>query len=160
MAAPIVKFYDASGTNEITSWPLGEVDAGSDTAHLTFTVWNNKGGASDVSHMKNVRITTVNDQGGETGDVIQGKWVHVKVNGTGGESGTGVGGNSTSNQAQVWGEGVDYTTEGYIIKGTANDGVKAHSTSNYATIEAWVSVPANANEGEKPFIVRVPYSYT
>ena len=162
MAAPVVKFYDESGTNEITSWPLGEVDAGSETAHLRFTVWNNKGGESDVSHMKNVRVTTVNESGGETGDVVQGKWVHVKINPPQNDTSEGirVGGNSMANQAQVYAAGVDYATEGYIIKGTANDGVKAHSTENYALIEAWVAVPANANEGEKPFIVRVPYSYT
>ena len=164
MAAPVVSFYDISGTNEITNWPLGEVDAGSETEPLEFTIWNNKGGSEPVSHMKNVRITTVNSAGGETGDVVTGKWVHVVVNGeddsADGHSGKAIGGNSLANQAQVWAEGVDKAVDGYIIKGDANDGVKAHSTVNYASIKAWVCVPANANEGEKPFIVRVPYSYT
>ena len=163
MAAPIVKFYDESGTNEVQNWALGEVDAGSQTEPFTFTVWNNKGGQSDVSHMKNVRVTVVNSAGGETGDVVTGKWVHVIVNGdtvTDGVEGKAIGGNQTANQKSVWASGVDKDEEGYIIKGTANDGVKAHSAENFATITARVFIPANANEGEKPFIVRVPYSYT
>lgn len=163
MAAPEVSFYDKTGTNKIESWQLGEVDAGSETEALEFTIWNNKGGEEDVSNMKNVRITTVNSDGTEKGDVVTGKWVHVIVNDddpSGDGKGTPIGGNSAENQVKVWAEGVDKATDGYTIKGTKNDGVKAHSMENYANVKAWVSVPLNANEGEKPFIVRVPYSYT
>ena len=163
MAAPIVSFYDKTGTEKIENWQLGEVDAGSETEALEFTIWNNKGNSEPVSHMKNVRITTVNADGTEKGDVVTGKWVHVIVNDSDDSAdgkGTPIGGNSVTNQAKVWAEGVDKDADGYIIKGDANDGVKGHSTVNYASVKAWVCVPANANEGEKPFIVRVPYSYT
>lgn len=162
MAAPKVSFYDETGTNAITEWKIGEVDAGSETEHLKFTVWNNKAGSDAVSNMKNVRITVVNENGGESGGqgdvVVKENWVKVVVNDQNADSPIAIGG--TGHQASVAAAGIDSATDGYIISGEANDGTKANSAKNYAKVEAWVSVPANADEGQKPFIIRVPYSYT
>ena len=84
MAAPKVTYFDEAGVNSVSTWSIGEIDAGTESNHLKVTLWNNKGGASDVSHMKNVRLTTVNELGGEsggTGDVVvRDAWVNVKVN--------------------------------------------------------------------------------
>jgi hypothetical protein len=162
MPAPIVSFYDENGANPITKWNIGEVDAGSDTEHLKFTIWNNKAGSSNVSNMKNVRITTVNENGGESGGqgdvVVNQNWVKVIINNKNADAPVAIGG--SAQQAKVFAAGVDPDTDGYIISGEANDGTKANSPKNYALAEAFVSVPANADEGQKPFIIRVPYSYT
>ena len=159
MAAPIVTYYDEKGTTQLTEWNIGEIDAGTESDHLKLTVWNNKGGSEAVSHMKNVSVTVVNELGAETGgngDVaVAGAWIHVKVNG--GED-TPLGG--SANTAKVNAVGVDSDTDGYIIKGDANDGTIANSTVNYANYELWAVIPPNAPEGDKPVRIRTSYSYT
>ena len=176
MAAPVITYWNENATAEIggidpqtnqprVGWAIGEIDAGTESEHFKFTIWNNKGGnGSDVSHAKNVKITTVNTTGSSAAnDLISGKWVHVIVNGEG--IGQAIGGyndaQNDDNQANVWAVGIDNpAVNGYVIHGTGNDGIKANSPNNFAAVEAWVSVPANANEGAKPFLIRTSYSYT
>lgn len=74
MADPVVTFYDIDDLNEMndTTSPdiVGTVSAGSTSAPAQINIWNNKEGASDVSKMENVRITTVTTNGLNEGDTI------------------------------------------------------------------------------------------
>lgn len=156
MAAPIVTYYDETGTNQVTEWNIGEIDAGSDSDKKVVTVWNNKGNStSSVSHMKNVTVTAVAGDGTENSVVVSQTWIHVKVND--GDD-TPIGG--AANAVRVNAIGVDADTDGYIIKGDKNDGTVGNATSNYAKYELYVSVPPNAPEGDKPCRIRTGYSYT
>ena len=166
MAAPVVSYYNAAGTEPVTEWTIGEIDAGSESDHITVTVWNNKEGSSAVSHMKNVTVTVVNDLGTETGgqsDVVVAQgWIHAIVNdgSVNDDAGVGTPLGGAVNYARVCAVGVDPDVDGYIIKGDPNDGTIANSANNCAKYELWVSVPPNAPEGDKPCRIRTGYSYT
>lgn len=154
MAAPVVTYWNSNSSTNITStgWKIGEIDAGTESAHFTFNIWNNKGGSSATSTMKNVTLHVLNSDGSENNTsllgnaMVTGKWCRVKVNGG---SVVQIGGSASTN---LRAKGL---SSGNTIEGGVNG-----DTKNYAQIEAYVSVPSGATEGTYSFIFRTKYQYT
>lgn len=171
MPAPIVSWRAQDNLSTFASWPIGTVDAGTLSANISFLVWNNKGGASDVSDMQNCTITTKDNVGGDTGQVVIDKWVEVKVISMSESSFTPIGKNApktirttgsttngggtfTPNVAPHAGEGTSYD-----ILGVLNDGSKVNAAGNFVEITSRASVPSNASAGTTNFKLRVAYQY-
>jgi hypothetical protein len=100
MAQPIVSWYDATDTEITGVYDFQTIDAGNASPNHTFTIWNNRGGTSDVSKMEDVTITTVDMIGGD-GDTppyvveaVRDKWFWVKVDTLNETSFTQIGGSS------------------------------------------------------------------
>lgn len=151
MPAPIVSWYDASNTTQQTSWDIGTVDAGSVSADTQFLIWNNRGGASDVSDMTNCTITTKDSSGGDTGELVTDTWIEVQVDELGEQTFTPIGGTTT----KEIGNGITAGT----ISGVANDGTLANADANYCLLTVHANVPATATAGNYNFLLRVSYQY-
>jgi hypothetical protein len=178
--APIVEFYDESGTNKITSWNIGEIDADSESSVFKTTLWNNKGGSTDVSSMKRIKLNVVNPLGGDTDlewDTLTGalavdsqsnniqlangpvsmNWINARINYAGSddsEGWTAIGGKAS---VDVQAAGI---SNEYSISGKANSGSVSADIDNYAKIDFKAVVPLNAPAGEIHFKERVTYFYT
>lgn len=153
MAAPIVQFTNASGTSQVTSWDVGTWDAGSVSTDTTFLIWNNKGLSTPVADMTSCVITTKDQNGGDTGELVTGKWIEVRVDSMGETTFTPIGGTVTKTiQAEGVGAGV--------ISGSANDGSVANSKANYAKVTLHANVPTTATAGSIDFLTRVTYNHS
>lgn len=153
MAAPIVQITNATGT-QVNSWDVGTVDAGSVSQDFTFLIWNNKGGTTAVSNMNNCTITTKDKNGGDTGELVTGKWIEVRVDSMKETSFVPIGGTTTKT----------IQAEGNVgagnISGGVNDGNPANSISNYAKVTLHANVPTTATAGTTDFLTRVAYQFT
>lgn len=152
MAQPIVAYYTPDGANPVSRWDIGEIDANSVSPTLSVTVWNNKGGSTDVSHMKNVSVTCLDGNGGDSDAMVVEGWMRVSVNK---QTAVSVGG---TNKQSVRAIGLDESV-GNLIYGTANDGTVSNSKNNFAYLDAAVKVPPNALEGLHNFKLRTEYFY-
>jgi len=154
MPAPIVSWYDSANAVQETSWDLGVVDAGSVSADKQFLIWNNRGGATAVSDMTNCTVTTKDDAGGDTGDLVTGTWIETQVDSMGEASFTPIGGTTTKPIEA----GDTNTTGNQTIAGAANSGDVA-AGDNYATATFHANVPSDATAGTINFLLRVSYQY-
>lgn len=152
MSAPIITIVnDADQT--IANWDCGTVQANNDSAILTVRIWNNKAQTSAVSDLKDASITTLDIDGGVSSDVVSGKWVQINA--------PYVDGNETT-WTQIGGSTLKYVradgcnaADGYVIRGTANDGSATNAKVNYATCRLKVHVPLNATPGVKTWKTRL-----
>jgi len=152
MAAPQVEFTNDNGTSQVTSWDAGTVDAGTVGQATTFLIWNNRGKNTAVDDMQNCVITTQDQNGGITGDLVTDRWVEVRVDSMGETVFTPVGGNSAKTiQAEGAGAG--------IISGASNNGTVDGAKANYARVTLRVNVPTTASAGVVDFLTRVRYSF-
>ena len=159
MAAPSITVVDTSDRT-VTTWDNGTVQAQNYSAVLSIRVWNNRGGAVTLSDLKDVTVTALDTDGGATSDVVTGKWVQINCPRIDGNTTTYVAvGGSTVRYLQA--DGVA-RSEGYTIKGTANDGLASTTASkvNYSTANMRVYVPVNANPGTRNFKIRSNGWYT
>jgi hypothetical protein len=155
MSAPVVSWYDSSNTTQQTNWLLGTVDAGSDSPSTSFLIWNNRGGNTVVSDMTNCTITTKDNAGGNTGELVTNTWIQVKVDTLGETTSTAIGGNTTKTVRA----GGTVTTAG-LIKGSVNDGQMIGAGADcFAKATMFARVPATATAGNVDFLVRVAYQY-
>ena len=154
MASPIVSWYNFDNTTQVTQWQIGTVDAGTVSEDVTFLIWNNRGGSSDVSDMINCTITTKDVAGGNTGDLVTGRWIEVRVDTMGESTFTPIGGTVTKS-IKAGG-----TAPAGTIKGTVNDGTKNNSPDNFAQVTLHANVPSIAVAGNVDFLLRVSYQYT
>lgn len=154
MASPIVSWYNLANDTQVTQWQLGTVDAGSVSPDITFLIWNNRGGTEDVSDMTNCTITTKDSAGGNTGELVEGKWIEVKVDTMSEVTFTPIGGTVTKSIKAA------NPAPAGTIKGTANDGTKTNSPQNFAQVTLHANVPAIATAGNVDFLLRVAYQYT
>lgn len=152
MAAPNITIVNDSDIT-VASWDCGTVQANSDSAILTIRVWNNRGGSTALSDLKDASITTLDIDGGSSSDVVAGKWVQVNV--------PNLDGNTTTWTA-VGGSTVKFiradsltSADGNVIRGTANDGTVVNSAANYATCRLKAHVPLNATPGTKTWKTRL-----
>lgn len=171
MAAPIVSWRLQDNTDVFPNWPIGTVDAGTISSNVSFLVWNNFQGVSDVSDMQNCSITTKDNTGGNTGEVVLDRWIEVRNDSISEGTFTPVGGDvthtiqttaSTVNGGGTWTPNVaPHAGEGtsYDILGVANDGTKANSGGNFVEVTAHANVPSNAGAGTTNFRLRVAYQY-
>lgn len=154
MAAPQVLWYSADNTAQELNWAIGTVDAGSYSPQKTFLIWNNRGGTSDLSDMTNCSITTKDNAGGNTGELVLDKWIEVKVDSMGEVDFTPVGGEVTKDvQAE--------TASAKTISGMANDGNIAtpNTKKNFAKVTLRAHPPGTATAGNVSFLTRIAYQY-
>ena len=163
MSQPVVSFYNGAEMTvgatthspneyEISSWPIGEVNASSESDPLRILVWNNRGGATPVSDMKDCSVTVLDQDFTVTSPLVTGKWMQVQVNSMGETEFTAIGSPTAK----------DIKAEGkpdFEIGGEANSGALT-DTGNFADITAKVAVPLNAPNGTQAFRLRVQYFYT
>src|SRR5690606_37420363 len=79
MSAPVVQWQSQNNDEQILNWSIGGVDAGTTSANTTFLIWNNRGGEEVVSDMTNCVITTKDNAGGDTGELVTDTWIEVRV---------------------------------------------------------------------------------
>ncbi|PYY28387.1 putative phage protein [Paenibacillus illinoisensis] len=137
----------------MTTWDVGTWDAGSVSTDTTLLIWNNRGGTTAVSDMINCTITTKDSAGGDTGELVVGRWIEVKVDSMNETTFTPVGGGTTKT---IQGGG---SAGAGTIKGTVNNGADTNVT-NYAKVTLHANVPTTATAGNVDFLTRVAYQFT
>lgn len=157
MAGPSITLYNSTNTELVSSWNLGTVQAQVPSAELVVNIWNNKGGGTDVSDLKECSLA-ITDSNGSTAveDVARDKWVQVNVQSVDGDTTTWTPVGGATTKAIRANSGVTDNT----IKGTKNDGQAANSAQNFCTVKFRVVVPINSNVGAKSFKVRLTGYYT
>lgn len=173
---PLVSWWKRDNSAQYLKWDIGVVDAGTPSPQTGFLIWNNKGGTTDVADMEDCTITTKGEGGVNTGALVEGQWVKVKLDGVdstfhpiGFDTATNqavtrpikaIGSttfNSVTSTPQV---GSHVSTNGEVnILGVANSGNKIDSAGNFAEITAYADVPGNASAGLIKFLLRVSYKY-
>lgn len=150
--APIVTVVTDTDQT-VSNWDVGTIQANNDSAVLTVRIWNNRGGASAVSDLKDCNITSLDVDGGSTSDVITGKWMNINVQSIDGNTTTWtqVGGTVTK---ALRADGVT-AADGNIIRGTTNDGNANNSKVNYCTVKMKLHVPLNATSGARSWKMRI-----
>ncbi|RXZ78216.1 hypothetical protein EBB07_29620 [Paenibacillaceae bacterium] len=90
MSTPLVSWLNSTHSAEvITPFNFGVIDAGDRGNPYTFNIWNNKGGATDVSRMEDCSITTKDMDGGlgntagKEVPVVSGNWFHAQIDSLG-----------------------------------------------------------------------------
>lgn len=154
MAAPSITVVDDADVT-VSNHDFGIVQANNDSGVVTCLIWNNRGGATALSDLRDVSITSLDTDGGSSSDVVSGKWVNVNVPIMDGNetTWTQVGGIT---QKYLRADGLT-SSSGNVIQGTVNDGNKATAASktNYCTVRIKVHVPLNATPGTKNFKMRI-----
>lgn len=153
MSAPIVSWYTSDNTSQVTQWDIGTVDAGSTSHAFTVLIWNNRGGSTAVSDMTNCTITTKDNAGGNTGELVTNTWIEVKVDSLSESTFTAIGGTVVKDiRAEL------ATAAAKTIQGGVNTGVLT-DTGNYCKLTLRANVPATATAGLVNFLTRVSYQY-
>jgi len=175
---PLVSWYKETNldTDQVTRWDIGVVDASQVSPDFTFLIWNNRKGTTDVPDMQNAVIMTKDELGGNTGELIEGQWIEVKVDqidSTFNKIGWDVNANapvshpvktlgSTTNEDGTFTPNTPphTTTNGEIsILGVKNDGDLTRAAGNYVKVALHCRVPGNASAGLINFRTRVTYQY-
>lgn len=150
--APKVEFTQPNGTTPVSLLDFDTVDAGTFSREFSILVWNNRGQSSAVSDMTQCTVTTHDQNGGNTGELVTGRWIEVRVDSMGENTFTPIGGtNSKTIQAEGVGAG--------IISGAANNGTVAGAKQNYAQLTFVANVPTLATAGNVDFLIRVSYQF-
>lgn len=152
---PKVTWYDDTNTQLVSQWLLNTVDAGSVSQLTSFLIWNNRGGTTDVSEMKNCTITTKDSAGGNTGELVLDKWIEVKVDTMNESNFTPIGG------VDVKAIKAGGAASASIISGAANDGdiTTTATQENFAKVTLRANVPPTATAGNYDFLTRVAYQH-
>ncbi|WP_028588868.1 hypothetical protein [Paenibacillus massiliensis] len=153
MAIPIVEFYNATNTGQVNTWDVQTVEAGSVSPDTTFLIWNNRNRQTAVSDMINCTITTKDQNGGDTGELVTGRWIEAKVDSMNETTFTPIGG-SSSKTIQAGG-----SVGAGVISGAVNNGALS-ATNNFAKVTLHANVPTTANAGDIEFLTRVAYQFT
>jgi len=168
MAAPIMSWWSGDNTTPMSTWPIGKLDAGYDSAEYQFLVWNNKGGSADVADAVNCYVTTKDINGGNgvgtnADQLVSGKWVKVccSTNGLNPAlpvSWYAIGGDVKSDLKAADSLG-GVVTPAKTICGKANDGNMLNFPECFARLYTKVSIPSDAIMGKVDFLVRVGYQH-
>lgn len=152
MPAPIVSWWKRPNPlTQVVAWNIGVVDAGTVSPDFEVLIFNNKGGAEVVSDMQNCTVTTKDNLGGNTGELVINKWIEVKVVSMAEATFTAIGGNTTR-PIRALGMGAG------LISGAINGGTDA-ATTNFAELLLHANVPSNASAGTVNFRTRVAYQF-
>ena len=138
--------------------PSITVQANNEGAVLTALVWNNRGGAVALSDLKEASITSLDIDGRAITDVVTDKWVRINVPSVDGDANTWtpVGGSVGKG---LRADGLS-SSDGFVIKGTANDGTLANSKANYCTVNMKAKVPGGASAGIRNWNMRIGGYFT
>lgn len=157
MAGPSIALYNSADSAIVSTWSVGTVQAQVASTVLTVNIWNNKGGSTAVSDLKDCSVTVLDSNGSTSDeDVAKNKWVQINVPSIDGNSTTytAIGGATT--KAIRANSGVSDNT----IKGDTNNGVSANSGANVATVNFRIMAPINSDPGNKTFKIRLTGYYT
>lgn len=154
MITPIITITERTG-EPVTQWDSGVIQQNKESEVISLRIWNNKGGETAVSDLKDVTITTLDTDGGANSPVIIGRWVGVKVVSMDEDEFTPIGGISTKSLRAKGLEDID----GFVINGQANTGSET-DTYNYCDIDLKITVPINAPGGIYDFKTRISGYYT
>jgi hypothetical protein len=155
MPAPVVSWYNTENTVQVTQWDIGTVDAGSvSDPPFGVLIWNNRGSAEPVSDMTSTTITTKDQSGDNTGELVENTWIQAKVNSLAEATFSPMGGTTTRAL-----KADDSNVASGIIKGTVNDGTVENSRVNFCDVSLRASVPPTATAGLVNFLTRVSYQY-
>lgn len=162
MATPIepqVKLFDGNNGleyNDDNIINFGEVKAGDKSDVKLLHLWNNKGGASLASKMRDVEMFVL-DAGLQRNDIIvTNGWLWAKCNS----------GETTANTKMDAEAVIHLTAQGQTtgeILGDTNDGADTN-TGNFAAFELYAQLEGddivNAPHGPRTFFLAVRYFYT
>lgn len=155
MAAPSISWRSETNATQVTSLDFGTIDAGSVSTPKTILLWNNYNGTSAVADATNGSLTTKDASGGNTGELVTGKWIEVQVlTNSGDTTFDGIGGTvSKTVKAE--------TTATGVISGAANDGnINTTATkANFAKLAVRANIPTTAIAGQQTFLFRYQYQY-
>lgn len=178
--APIVSWRDEQGAL-LTSWEIGEIDAGEASAVKKLFIWNNFPPAEptdknyrDVAHMQDCTIT-ITDGAGNVAEPVKKKWVKVRCVSKGeiGEQDyKRIGGHEGgvnelapykhpigAANLEEYVKGKDGTNIN-VIQGDKNTGSLALDKKNYAEVDAvFQSELYGIDAGPRNFRLRVDYYY-
>ena len=158
MATPIFQVYESCGTTVATSHSFGQVKAGNESAEYTVEVWNNKGGSSVVADVIEATVTTTDASGGNTGDVVTGKYMNLNVNGEasgGNPTWTAIGGTTKAPIRAAGYTSADDSGGGGKFDGTVPAGTTAATaTKNCGIMKFKIVLPSNATSGKKTGKIR------
>lgn len=154
---PQIAIYNASNTELVSTWDVGTLKAQKPSEVLTINIWNNKGGITAVSDLKEAYLMVL-DSVGDTAndDVAKDKWVQINIP-------------SIDGNANVWTpiggtDGKDLKANGvngeFTIKGDANDGTAGTSYNNVATVNLRIVAPPNSTPQDHYFKIRIVGYFT
>lgn len=175
---PLVSWFKQTNLDneQVNNWDIGVVNASEVSQDFTFLIWNNRKGSTDVPDMQNAVIMTKDSSGGNTGELVLGQWIEVKVEGIdstfnpiGWEQTLNApvsrpintSGTTTLNSVSSVPNTAPHTTTNGIVSilGVANDGSIANSKGNFITVSLHCRIPGNASSGLVNFRTRVTYQY-
>lgn len=166
---PSVSWYeyaqDGVTIQPLTMWQLGtvEADGNSDLTIKRFVVWNNKGGASALQTMRNVKVGTRTMTGDFNLPIIKEKWTKGKFPVSSGRwfdiGANDVAGVWTANEMPVQAIG---TVSSGTIEGNINDGTMAgaNNNKNYTIFDLKMVIPPSASAGLVQAKLRMAYEIT
>lgn len=195
MSSPILSWTDATGTAQVTNFDMGVVDAGTVSKEFEFILWNNKRipgsnnpttnkeyGATDISDVEDLTITTKDITGGTSSEVVTNRWIAVNVpdkdsqwlrvgydtvtkndvrlsvESTGTTEYKYDGDMSVTNSTPNTGDHTSVNGRVSLL-GVANDGTLLKSKGNFIRLKFRAEVPGTATAGIKQFLVRASYKY-
>mgnify|MGYP006946475944 CR=1 FL=1 len=167
MAMPIVSWWtfvdendESQGITPLSQWNTGTIIAGETTAQKKIIVWNNKGGSTGVSSMKDCELGVVGQNGEIVGSKIaEGKWVQIEH--PIGTTPFRIGGDFVNNTWVPVRKPIGATnTSSQMIEGNANDGTMetAGNERNYAKFIARMVPPDTATPGPHQAKLRLYYN--
>ena len=158
MSTPVFQVYESGGSTVATSHSFGQVKAGNESAEYEVEVWNNKGGSTAVSDVIEATVTTTDASGGNTGDVVTGKYMNLNVNGenSGGTlTWTAIGGTTKAPIRAAAYTSADDSGGGGKFDGTVPTGtVEADATNNCGIMKFKIVLPNNSTSGKKTGKIR------
>ena len=163
---PKISIYDADNNNTVSIWAIGTMQAQVPSTIKQILIWNNRGGSTAVSDLRNCKLSVYDENGTTaTDDVASEKWVEVNQSVFDGSE--TVAGNWTrvggTDGKEICADGCAVGTDDHdtyhAIKGTINGGTTSYTT-NFAKINLRVNPPLNSTPGEKKFKVRLTGTYT
>ena len=158
MSTPVFQVYESGGSTVATSHSFGQVKAGNESAEYEVEVWNNKGGSTAVSDVIEATVTTTDASGGNTGDVVTGKYMNLNVNGenSGGTlTWTAIGGTTKAPIRAAAYTSADDSGGGGKFDGTVPAGsTAAAATNNCGIMKFKIVLPNNATSGKKTGKIR------
>lgn len=156
---PVVQLFDGTSgieydnvTNIIN---FGEVKAGDKSDVKTLHLWNNKGGVTVASTMRDVELFALDSNEAKVEDIVKNGWLHVKCTSA---AAPAVERLYDLNVVKITALG---QTEGEIL-GAVNDGTDTN-TGNFAAMELYAQLIEDfltATHGEKPFHLAFRYFFT
>jgi hypothetical protein len=179
MASPIISWYNATHTAPIqTPFNFGVIDADDLSPVFTFNIWNNKGGATDVSKMEDCTITTRDMSGGLGNtvgseiEVVKNNWFHAQVDSLGetdlAQESSRIGKDFTKPTGTTGTTKKDNTGASYPtpikpgakeILGVRNNGNPIDAAGNFVTISLQADVPLEAKSGQQAFKLRKSFRF-